>query len=75
MAGMSNDLIGTIDAGKALGITDRQVVNLIRAGLLPAQQIAGSYIIRRADLARVPKGRKPGPKPGQPKRKASGLGN
>jgi excisionase family DNA binding protein len=63
MEQMADDLIGTTQAGKVLGVTDRQVLNLIKDGILPAQQIAGSYIIRRADLAKVPKDRKPGPKP------------
>jgi hypothetical protein len=62
MAISGKDLIGTIEAAKALGVTSRQVVNMIRAGVLPGKPFAGAYMIRRADLAKVPKDRKPGPK-------------
>jgi excisionase family DNA binding protein len=66
---MAEELIGTAEAGRLLGMSDRQVLNYIRDGILPAKQFGGSYAIRRADLAKVPKDRKRGPKPGKPKKK------
>jgi excisionase family DNA binding protein len=56
-------LIGVVEAAELLGIQRRQVNNLIRDGRLPADKIGNAYIIRRVDLAKVPKNRKPGPKP------------
>lgn len=56
------DLLDTTEAGKALGISRRQVLNLIKSGVLSAERIGNSHVIRRADLAKVPKARKPGPK-------------
>jgi excisionase family DNA binding protein len=59
------DFISVSEAAAILGVTDRQIRNLIADGILPAQQVGRAYVIRRADLARVPKDRKPGPKPKQ----------
>jgi excisionase family DNA binding protein len=56
-------MLSVADASEFLGVLPRQVRNLITKGLLPAERIGGTYIIRRSDLARVPKVRKPGPKP------------
>jgi excisionase family DNA binding protein len=56
------DFVTVEEAGKVLGIQGRQVRNLIRNGVLAAQQVGRAYIINRADLAKVPKVRKPGPK-------------
>jgi excisionase family DNA binding protein len=58
-----NGVIGVAEAAKSLKVTPRQVRNLIADGLLPAQKVGRDYIIKRSDLAKVPKGRKPGPKP------------
>ena len=55
-------LIGVVEAAAALGLQRRQVNNLIARGVLPAEKVGNAYIIRRADLAKVPKDRKPGPK-------------
>ena len=61
----------TLRASK-IGIGPRQVRKYIAAGVLRAELVGGTYIIRRADLARVPKDRKPGPKPaGKKRRKAT----
>jgi excisionase family DNA binding protein len=68
MAESAKEFIGTIEAAKVLGVGSRQVVNMIREGMLPAQHVAGSYIIRRADLAKVPTNRPRGPKPAKPKK-------
>jgi excisionase family DNA binding protein len=57
------DMISAADAAISLGISPRQVLRLIDGGILPAQKIGASYVIRRSDLAKVPKNRKPGPKP------------
>lgn len=48
------DYISTKEAAKRLGVSDRQVRNLIRNNLLPAQIVAGNYIIDPADLDKVP---------------------
>jgi helix-turn-helix protein len=58
-----SDFCSVADAAKILDVTPRQVRNMIVGNILPAQQIGGSYVIRRADLAKVPTDRKPGPKP------------
>jgi len=58
-----SDLIGVEQAAKLLHVGARQVRKMIASGLLPAQVFGGSYIIKRSDLAKVPKVRKPGPKP------------
>lgn len=63
----AGDLIDTTEAGKVLGIKRRQVLNLIASGTLPAQRIGNGHVIRRSDLAKVPKDRKPGPKAGKAK--------
>jgi hypothetical protein len=58
-----NGLVDIHDAAKSLGVLPRQVRNLITKGMLPAQKLGGSYVIKGTDLAKVPKVRKPGPKP------------
>lgn len=58
-------ILSVADAASELDVSPRQVRNLIGSGLLPASQIGGSYVIQRADLAAVPRDRKPGPKPGK----------
>jgi excisionase family DNA binding protein len=70
MSKRPNDLIGTTEAAAELKLTSRQVLNLITDGILPAQRIGRDFLIRRADLGKVPKGRKPGPKP---KKKSGGA--
>lgn len=57
-----SEVISVADAAKLLKVSTRQVRNLIDTGVIAAQLVGGSYIIRRADLAKVPKDRKPGPK-------------
>ena len=57
-----SEMISVADAATLLKVSSRQVRNLIDTGLLSAQLVGGSYVIRRADLAKVPKDRKPGPK-------------
>lgn len=56
------DFISVEQAGKVLGVQARQVRNLIKNGILPAQQIGRAYVISRIDLAKVPKVRSRGPK-------------
>jgi excisionase family DNA binding protein len=64
MAGRDKpEIISVSEAASSLGVSSRQVRNLIQAGTLSAQMVGGSYMIRRADLAKVPVDRKPGPKP------------
>ena len=48
-----DDLIGTAEAGRVLGVQAQRVAQLIRAGRLPARLIGGSFVIRRGDLALV----------------------
>ena len=59
----AGDWIGVPEAAVMLDLTPRQVRNLIADGLLPAQKFGRDYAIRRGDVAKVPKDRKPGPKP------------
>lgn len=56
-------IVSVADAAALLGISDRQVRNLIAGGTLAAIKIGRDYIIQRADVLAVPKTRKPGPKP------------
>jgi excisionase family DNA binding protein len=51
--------IGTSEAARRLGVTQRRVVALIKAGRLPAQQIGKTWVIDSAALAPI-KVRKPG---------------
>lgn len=60
---VKSEFISTIEAAQSLGVTAQQVRNLIASGALPAQKAARDFIIRRSDLAKVPKVRKRGPKP------------
>lgn len=47
------DLIGTKEAGRDLGISASRVCALIVVGKLPARRISHAYIIRRGDLELV----------------------
>jgi excisionase family DNA binding protein len=58
-----DEIISVEQAAAVLGVTPRQVRNLIADGLLPAKKVGRDYIINRSDLDKVPKDRKPGPKP------------
>lgn len=63
-AGMEKDeMLSVTQSAAVLGRTRAHVHNLIADGLLPAQRVGNAYVIRRGDLAKVPKDRKPGPKP------------
>ena len=57
-----NPILNVADASEVLGVLPRQVRNLITNGVLPAEKVGRDYIIRRSDLAKVPKDRRPGPK-------------
>jgi excisionase family DNA binding protein len=57
-----SDLITVTEAAKILGVGERQARKLI-GGLPTAVQIGGSWVVKRSDLASIPKVRKPGPKP------------
>jgi excisionase family DNA binding protein len=54
-----SDLMTTMQAAKALGVTKSRVIALISAGRLPAQKIGIQWLISRKDLAKV-RIRKPG---------------
>ncbi len=69
MAKQDSSLIGVAAAADLLGVSPRQVRNLIKDGLLPAEKLGRDYVIRSADVAKVPKDRKPGPKPAEGKGK------
>lgn len=56
-------IVDADEAGRILGVTGRQVRNLINDGVLRGKRIGRSFAIVRADLAKVPKVRKRGPKP------------
>jgi hypothetical protein len=57
-----DDLVTVAQAAKIIGVGERQARSLI--GKLPsAQQIGGTWVVKRSDLALIPKVRKPGPKP------------
>jgi excisionase family DNA binding protein len=55
-------LVSVRMAAEVLGVTARQVQNLIKDGILPAQKVGRAYVVREADLATVPRERKRGPK-------------
>jgi excisionase family DNA binding protein len=55
-------LITTIEAAKALDISQNRVNALIRSGRLPAQKYGWQWLIDRKDLAKV-RVRKPGRPP------------
>ena len=60
-----DDLISTNEAADRLGISRQRVLQLIRAGRLPAAKFANFYMIRSDDLSKVedrPVGRPPGVK-------------
>ncbi len=57
---MDAGMIGVNEAAKMLKVSARQVRKLITSGTLIAGKIGRDYVIRRADLAKVPKDRKPG---------------
>lgn len=54
-----SDIIGTAEAARLLGVTQRRVNALITSGRLPSQQVGTTHLIRRADLKLV-QDRKPG---------------
>ena len=54
------DMIGAGEAAKELGVTPRQVRNLIVDGTLPARKVGRDYVIERADLAKVARKRRRG---------------
>jgi hypothetical protein len=59
-----SDFVGVSEAATILGVSERQARYLVSRNPA-AQQIGRNWIIRRADLAKIPKNRKPGrpPKP------------
>jgi excisionase family DNA binding protein len=62
MAAKKSPIVAVADAAKVLKITPRQVQNMIKSGVLPAQKLGREYMILRSDLEQVPKVRKRGPK-------------
>ncbi len=68
-------LLTTADAAARLGVHQTRVQVLIREGRLPAQMLAGTYLINEDDLKLVAV-RKPGRPPKQSQdRKPSNKGN
>lgn len=59
-------LLNVADAAAELDVTPRQVRNLIASGALKGTKLGRDYVIQRADLALLPKTRKPGPKAAVP---------
>ena len=59
-----DDLISTTEAADRLGITRQRVLQLIKAGRLPAVRFANLYMIRADDLEKV-EDRTPGRPPKQ----------
>jgi hypothetical protein len=57
-----SEFVGVTEAAKVLGVGVRQALNLVQT-LPSAQQIGRTWMVKRSDLALVPKVRKPGPKP------------
>ena len=62
-------MLTTAQVAELLDVTTRQVQHLIADGTIPATKMGRDYIIRRSDLSKVPKDRKPGPKPKPSKKK------
>lgn len=56
-------ILNVADGAVILGVSPRRVRAMITAGLLPATKVGRDYIIQRADIEKIPKTRKPGPKP------------
>jgi excisionase family DNA binding protein len=55
-----SDLVGTSKAAELLGVSQNRVRQLINSGQLPANRVARTFVIRRADLdafAALPRGR------------------
>jgi excisionase family DNA binding protein len=63
MAAKKTPIVAVAEAAKVLNITPRQVQNMIKSGMLPAQKLGREYMILRSDLEQVPRVRKRGPKP------------
>lgn len=61
----ASEFVGVTEAAKILGVSERQARYLVTRHPA-AQQVGRSWIIRRADLAKIPKNRKPG-RPPSPK--------
>ena len=59
----ASSMLSVVDAAGAVGVSGRQIRNMIAAGRLPATKVGNSYVIQRADLDAVPRDRKRGPKP------------
>ena len=59
-------LIGTEEAAKRLGVTARRVVAMIRAGRLPGQMVAGTWILDESEVEKFRKAPRP---PGRPRKK------
>lgn len=60
------ELLSTAEAGELLGVSQRRAIQLIESGRLPATRVGKSYIVNRADLAKV-RHRKPGRPAGKKK--------
>jgi excisionase family DNA binding protein len=59
----TSPILNVAAAAVELGVSARQVRNLITAGVLPATKLGRDYVIQQTDLAAVPRERKRGPKP------------
>jgi excisionase family DNA binding protein len=57
-------LLDTTAAAEKLGISQRHCWSLIKSGLLPAQRVGRTYVIKESDLESV----KDRPKVGRPKK-------
>ena len=44
------ELISTTQAGKLLGVSQRQAARLAENGALPAQKVANRWLVKRADV-------------------------
>jgi excisionase family DNA binding protein len=55
------DYFSVAEAARALGVSDRRIRAIIRAGALAAQHVGGRWLIRRADVEqRARRGNRPG---------------
>ncbi len=67
------DYIDTAEAAKLLKVTPRRIQQMIHRQELPARSIGGIFLITRSDLDKIPKDRKPGPKPKAAKKSKGSL--
>lgn len=67
----AGDWMTAAEVADLLGVGKRRVLYLISEGRIPHREIAGAFVVRRADAAKFKAAHssKPGPKPGSRRKK------